>query len=143
MPYFLECSGGFVYINTACYYLGSTAVSWYAANATCNSLGAGVHLATISSTTEQAAIVAYYGTSTSMWIGLNCIATHATSGTTGEVWVWADGSTSTYTNWHIGEPNNAGEDDNNLKEDCLQITPTGLNDISCSAQTAFICEMNL
>jgi WD40 repeat protein len=48
-----------------------------------------------------------------------------------------------FSSWNTGEPNNAGEDENNLKEDCLQITPTGLNDISCSAQTAFICEMNL
>jgi hypothetical protein len=83
----LVCASGFVYIYTACYYLGSTPVTWYAANATCNSLGTEVHLATISSAAEQAAILAYYGTSITAWIGLNCITTHASIGTAGEVWM--------------------------------------------------------
>ena len=95
-----------MYINMACYSLGSTVSTWYKANTTCNSLGTGVHLATISSATENNAIKAYYGTSISMWIGLNCIATHASSGTAGEVWVWADGSTSAYRDWSSGEPSN-------------------------------------
>uniref|UniRef100_A0A8C7J1C1 C-type lectin domain-containing protein n=1 Tax=Oncorhynchus kisutch TaxID=8019 RepID=A0A8C7J1C1_ONCKI len=32
------------------------------------------------------------------------------------LWMWSDGSRFDYTNWNIGEPNNAGEG-----EDCLQM----------------------
>jgi mannose receptor, C type len=130
----LACSSGYVYINAACYYLGSSLVTWYAANATCNSLGAGVHLATISSATEQDAIWAYYG-SLFLWIGLNCIATHASSGTTGEVWVWADGSTSTYRNWRSGEPNNY---DNN--EACVEYAYYLWNDNNCANTHQYLCK---
>ena len=136
MPYVEVCSSGFVYIHAACYHLGSTAVTWYEANTTCNSLGTGVHLATISSATEQAAIVAYYGTSTNMWIGLNCIATHASYGTSGEVWVWADGSTSTYRNWNIVQPDNGIGG----TEACVHLWPgySGeWNDYDCSASTVY------
>ena len=65
------------------------------------------------------------------WIGLN---DHDSEGT----FVWEDGTTVSYTNWHSGEPNDYGSG-----EDCGQLNFWGdgtWNDQSCSETLYFICE---
>ncbi|XP_063404339.1 perlucin-like [Mytilus trossulus] len=56
------------------------------------------------------------------------------------VWVWAStGKQLSYTNWYPTEPNNQ-----NGKENCLEIKShraNGWNDIDCSHELNFICEM--
>ncbi|CAG2240747.1 unnamed protein product [Mytilus edulis] len=57
------------------------------------------------------------------------------------VWVWAStGKQLSYTNWYPNEPNSA-----HGNEDCLEIKnhklTNGWNDINCSYEFNFICEM--
>ena len=65
------------------------------------------------------------------WMGFNDISSEGT-------WVWDGGSTSTYTNWHSGEPNDSGG------EDCASLNrfhpDQTWNDESCSTTYPFICE---
>jgi C-type mannose receptor len=65
-----------------------------------------------------------------IWLGLNDIREEGT-------YTWCDGSSSSYTAWAPGEPN-----DNSGQEDCATLTkPDGLwNDLRCSELHAFICE---
>ena len=88
--------------------------TWTSAEGTAVALGG--HLATVDDAAENAWIQAtwqnYQGTPHDLWIGYNDAAVEGT-------FVWADGSTSTYTNWDPGEPNNAltGEDYTNIRRD--------------------------
>jgi hypothetical protein len=58
----------------------------------------------------------------------------ATEGT----WVWLNGDSWSYTNWHSGEPNNSGSN-----EDCMQLgrfSDYTWNDEPCSSSFYYICE---
>ncbi len=93
-----------------------SAGSWTNAEGTAQMLGG--HLATVENAVENAWIVStwqnFQGTPHDLWIGYNDAAVEGT-------FVWADGSTSAYTNWDPGEPNNAltGEDYTNIRRDSL------------------------
>jgi hypothetical protein len=66
------------------------------------------------------------------WTGGNDQATEGT-------WVWENGDSFSYTNWHSGEPNNTGTGG----EDCLQLGRFGddtWNDEPCSSSFYFVCE---
>lgn len=54
--------------------------------------------------------------------------------------VWYDGAPINYTNWNVGEPNNAGGNEN-----CTQIYPDGTwNDLNCSGYNSLsVIEVNL
>lgn len=54
--------------------------------------------------------------------------------------VWYDGAPVNYTNWNVGEPNNAGGNEN-----CTQIYPNGTwNDLNCSGYNSLsVIEVNL
>ena len=66
------------------------------------------------------------------WIGLNDISSEGS-------FVWEDGSSVSFTNWHSGEPNNGGGG-----EDCTQLNryhPTQTwNDEPCGQGLPFVCE---
>lgn len=88
--------------NGHLYYL-LNATNWTAAQAEAVSLGG--NLATINDQAEENWVYStfsdYQSVPRLLWIGLNDAANPGT-------FVWADGGTSTYTNWGAGEPNNGG-----------------------------------
>ena len=68
-----------------------------------------------------------------MHIGINDIATEGT-------WQYATGGDLVYTNWGNGEPNNGDCPTCHEAEDCGE-TGTFWNDVPCSKERSFICEM--
>lgn len=94
--------------------------NWTLAEATAISLGG--HLATVEDAAENSWIETNFGNwggvSRTLWIGFNDAALEGT-------FVWADGSTSTYTNWNSGEPNNSTGNDPINGEDYVMIYGTG------------------
>jgi len=87
--------------------------SWTAAENAAIALGG--HLATVRSQAEHDWIVQtfanYQGSTVDLWIGFNDAAVEGT-------FVWSSGEPVVYTNWDVGEPNNAGgtEDYANLRK---------------------------
>lgn len=77
--------------------------SWSVAEAAAVSLGG--HLATVRSQAEHdflnASFHNYQGVDIDLWIGFNDATIEGT-------FAWASGETAGYTNWDLGEPNNAG-----------------------------------
>lgn len=83
-------------------------LSWAQANTAAQSLGAGWHLATITSAAEQAFItnsVVGNNNPGEFWLGAHQVA---------GAWTWVTGEDWNYTNWNPGEPNdNYGPDSEN------------------------------
>ena len=77
--------------------------SWTLAEQTAVSMGG--HLATVRSQAEHdwlnATFHIYQGNAIDLWIGFNDAAVEGT-------FVWSSGEPVVYTNWDVGEPNNAG-----------------------------------
>ncbi|GCL40844.1 hypothetical protein NIES80_05340 [Dolichospermum planctonicum] len=84
-------------------YLLTTAGTWQQSQAQAQSLGG--NLVTVNNQAEQDWLATTFGGSELLWIGF-------TDEVTEGQFRWVSGETSTYTNWHFGEPNNAhgGED---------------------------------
>jgi Ca2+-binding RTX toxin-like protein len=92
------------------YYLLSNSATWDNAQTQANSLGG--NLVTINSQDEQDWLQTTFGKNQNFWIGLR---DNVTEGS----FQWANGETSTFTNWNSGEPNNFGN------EDHVELYPTG------------------
>ncbi len=82
------------------YYYATPASDWATAEA--QAIGMGGHLVAINDAAEQAALVAAFGGTERLWIGL------FDSGV--NVWTWVNGDAVSYTNWAAGEPNNLGNE---------------------------------
>lgn len=72
---------------------------WYQAEA--KAVSSGGHLVAINNATENIWIVQNFGSYLNCWIGFTDVAQEG-------IWVWISGEPVTYTNWHVGEPNNSG-----------------------------------
>lgn len=91
------------------YRLTSSAMTWQQAEAEAVSLGG--HLVSVNDSAENNwlkstvipdVILAPLGNQNSAWIGFT------DNGHEGQ-WTWVDGSTTSFTNWNTGEPNNHGD----------------------------------
>ncbi len=106
-------------------------LSWTDASDECASYG--YHLVTIDDSTEDAWLdtTADSYSTNRWWIGFNDRSSEGS-------WEWEDGSSSTYTNWQSGEPNDSGG------SDCGQINryTTGTwDDTTCTTTQYYICEL--
>jgi hypothetical protein len=109
-----------------------TLSSWSDALATCETYG--YHLLTIDDVGENtwADDTADLYSNGKWWMG------YTDAGTEG-IWAWQDGSTSTFTAWASGEPNDSG-----AGEDCGQLNrfhpEYTWNDEPCYSTFRFVCE---
>ncbi|CAM9994962.1 unnamed protein product, partial [Heterosigma akashiwo] len=114
-------------IDGACYYYNEDSLSRDDAQTACEALGG--MLASIDSSDVDSEVLDLTGGMT-VWIGLNDESTEGT-------YMWADGTSVSYTNWNSGEPNDYGD-----SEDCVEMTSSGgWNDNSCSNTQASVCEI--
>ncbi|XP_076828394.1 macrophage mannose receptor 1-like isoform X4 [Brachyhypopomus gauderio] len=67
------------------------------------------------------------------WIGL----TRNVNQINNPIWVWSDGSNSTYSDWYPGEPNNQGGQENCV--DLYSLQSYKWNDAPCYMTNQFIC----
>jgi len=111
------------------YYSENSTTTWTAAKAACAKVGG--HLATITSSGEQAFIDKLNGSEDKLWLG-----GYATKG---RVWKWVTGEKWRYENWSSGQPDN-----NDGSEDKLGTFPVQWNDYMDSANAGemrgYICE---
>ena len=114
------------------YMFCTTAASWPSGSANCNTYG--YELLTINDASENSwadSTADTYSTQ-KWWIGLNDRASEGS-------FRWASGESVSYTNWHPGEPNNSGGN-----EDCTQFNrfhPSQTwNDEPCNAAFRYVCE---
>ena len=118
------CEGCSPFSLGASRYLLCPRQRWVDASDQCRNMG--FELATIETDAENAALVSRLVGGA--WIGLNDRATEDT-------FVWADGSTATYRNWGLGEPNNSGN------EDCVVLQEDMTwNDDDCPNRNPALCE---
>ena len=114
------------------YMFCTSAATWTAGSSACNSYG--YELVTINDSAENSWVdtTADSYSTQKWWMGLNDRASEGS-------FVWASGESVTYTNWHSGEPNNGGGN-----EDCAQINrfhpSLTWNDEPCSTSFRYICE---
>ncbi|XP_038667997.1 lectin-like [Scyliorhinus canicula] len=126
------CPDGVVYFGR-CFTFVSEEKDWLKAEAHCQNLAPGSHLASMhckkqfdiitSSVSKVDGKIKYF------WIGLNDMKKEGT-------YVWVDGSPTDFTKWQKNEPNNAGN------EDCVYIQgkgKAGWNDVRCELQYPFVC----
>ncbi len=109
------------------YFVNTTATNrWQTAQNQAAAVGA--NLASITSATENAAVLAASNAagyaSGGFWIGYTDRAIEGT-------WVWEDGNTSNFTNWNPGEPNNSNCAGSTIGEDgaILQMSNGKWNDV--------------
>ena len=105
-----QCSAGFTFTSYAggssCYRLTTGSSSWSTANAEAISLGG--WLAAIGSVQENVAARSFVDAT---FVGNNQFFIGFTDAASEGTFVWSNGQAVTYTNWNVGEPNNAGNED--------------------------------
>jgi zona occludens toxin (predicted ATPase) len=118
---------GAVTFNNHCYFLVATTATQAAAGTNCQNTGA--HLVTITTASEQAAVIAL-GSGTERWNDL----IHQGVPVKDSNYSWATGeSRNGFSAWAPGEPNGTGQ--------CATLLATGLwNDQDCTLALASICE---
>ncbi|KAL6491149.1 hypothetical protein MHYP_G00014940 [Metynnis hypsauchen] len=93
-------------------------------------------LATIQSSGNMSSIKAHFnGSAGNFWIGLRQKVQQNTT-----VWIWSDGSNSSYRYWDTGKPNNTGSDN------CVELQGDSAykwNDLNCTWPNQFICHIDL
>lgn len=117
----------------------SATVTWHEAQKACNNHGG--HLPTISSAAENSFVYNLYKAYCRTSVGLLGFHDYVREGN----FIWVDDSSSCYTNWNSGEPNNNGG--HYKEEDCALMflggkVPTKWNDFFCHEKhtSCFLCE---
>jgi GEVED domain/Secretion system C-terminal sorting domain/Lectin C-type domain/HYR domain len=96
------CYPGFTFLgdfNGSRYYVSNNGGSWNQANS--NAQGIGGELITINSAAENTQVKNWLNSTAVYWTGYNDALVEGS-------FVWSSGSSSSYTNWAAGEPNNSG-----------------------------------
>lgn len=119
--------------DDSAYIICNFLVSWEGAREHCQSFGP-FDLVTISSAAENTFLFDLIDSNEeSSWIGFNDIDSEGN-------FVWISGQPNSFTNWNMGEPNDADG------EDCTElytVVPGGVwNDAPCDSGHNFICELN-
>ena len=129
------CPDNWQELNQNCYQYIDSAKTWADAESFCKSHtwdGFQGHLASVHSEEENIFVASL--AKEKIWLGHHDLPKE-------EQWTWTDGTAFTYNNWNIGEPNNAGND-----EDCTELySPSSKekywNDIHCSRKFNFVCKL--
>jgi hypothetical protein len=111
--------------NGNCYWLNTNDLDWQDARTACQNHGAGFDLVSIDDAAENTFVRNTYVTGDPAWTGLNDIATENT-------FVWANGSTATYRNWQLIEPNDWDRDCAKLLRDPGTLGDAFWYDENCS-----------
>ncbi|XP_038064830.1 C-type lectin domain family 17, member A-like [Patiria miniata] len=129
------CPDGWAAHGQHCYLYVPQPLSFYTAERICVARGLPgrpSHLASVLDAAEAlflAELIQQSGSASFAWIGLTDAASEG-------YWAWLDGSTSPFSLWRPGEPNNVGN------EDCGTLhTTADWNDSRCGNSASFICKM--
>ena len=128
------CPAGWVLLDSNCYRLFESKLSWHDAEKNCQREGG--HLASIHSKEENDFVSKLVSpvAREEAWIGGSDLTSEGS-------WVWNDGSSFSWTNWGRRQPDNA-----HRKEHCLTTNWGTLgqwNDLGCSRQSRvkkFVCK---
>ncbi|KYO19732.1 C-type lectin lectoxin-Thr1-like [Alligator mississippiensis] len=118
-----SCRRGWLFYGNKCYGFFSKRVTWAEAEVQCQTYHPGAHLASIRSDEEADRLIGYLlriQLKGNVWIGLRD-PLHI------RVWTWTDGSTYSYRDWQVGEPNNT-----NGQEYCVEIRDFNVPSLSRS-----------
>uniref|UniRef100_A0A8C5J4F8 MRC1 protein n=1 Tax=Junco hyemalis TaxID=40217 RepID=A0A8C5J4F8_JUNHY len=144
------CPESWIFFNNKCFKVFAsnitTNLTWHAAQGVCFNLGG--NLATIPNEQVQAFLFYHLKhATTGVWIGMNDINREST-------FLWADGSTVSYTNWVNGAPEKQQSyfdyyefetvTDDALETDCVFIMKSDgrWRDDSCDNERGYVCQMN-
>jgi hypothetical protein len=139
------CQSGETAFGGHCYFFNTSARSNTSATSLCAGRGAGYHLITVESSTENQFLSGLVGGSET-WLGAGDAAAEGTF-----LWVngqtfWTGGASGTpiagaYTNFGSGEPNNAGGGASSSNADCLRMVSGGSwRDSACGDGFRTVCE---
>ncbi|KAM3680014.1 macrophage mannose receptor 1-like isoform 1-T1 [Ammospiza maritima maritima] len=144
------CPESWIFFNNKCFKVFASNITrnltWHAAQGVCFNLGG--NLATIPNEQVQAFLFYHLKhATTNVWIGMNDINREST-------FLWADGSTVSYTNWVNGAPEKQQSyfdyyefervTDDALETDCVFIMKSDgrWRDDSCDNERGYVCQMN-
>ncbi|XP_022088561.1 lymphocyte antigen 75-like [Acanthaster planci] len=125
-----QCGGSWQQLNDKCFLVVSSFSTWGTAQKRCQKKGGNLAIIPDAATTTFLKNV-LTGVGGQFWIGLHDVIAENT-------FKWIDGTpitSSSYTNWNPGEPNNSGN------EDCVTMYASSAkwNDDSCSKTKYYIC----
>uniref|UniRef100_A0A8C5J7J6 MRC1 protein n=1 Tax=Junco hyemalis TaxID=40217 RepID=A0A8C5J7J6_JUNHY len=137
------CPESWIFFNNKCFKVFAsnitTNLTWHAAQGVCFNLGG--NLATIPNEQVQAFLFYHLKhATTGVWIGMNDINREST-------FLWADGSTVSYTNWVNGAPEKQQSYFDYYEfetTDCVFIMKSDgrWRDDSCDNERGYVCQMN-
>ncbi len=132
------CEGGDIRVEDPqtghCFMYFNETLSWDAASARCQELGASTHLASVTTIGEANLIVAILENQ-EVWIGGTDAAVEGS-------FEWTSGEPFEYSRWRIGEPNNGP---GGAPEHCISAQgqlDNRWDDKPCAGLRSFICERN-
>lgn len=125
-----KCPAGWVDANDCCYHLDTSTVrNWQDSYAACVTIDSRARMAILETATKEHQLFETYGTNLPFWIGL-----FRPSKLT--QFDWVDGTELIYSKWLDGSHPTDGD-----RENCVVRTPTGWDNIDCSAKRYTMCEM--